>query len=278
MEDDFQLPKGWRVEQRTRKSGKSAGAVDTYYHAPDGGRYRSKKEAKRAIEAAAKTVFAHERVQRTSPKRIISPFFSNMESKPTLPKSREPRSSQGSPAVPEVMAAPSVWQEEENSDCKPTSTNRALKRKATEDEPQHSNISCVNALPKAQHLTPVQPPANEDTTVSSTMASGLGNSRLLAALNSSSVQPAKRPVCMFFRHFPTISEYSLPRHQLGTEYVPSRSPSNDECSTEMATLAPATKKPPMPSDKQIPITKTVHQAPPISTNPPNRIPTTAQDS
>ena len=38
------LPPGWRMEKRTRKSGKSEGITDKYYVAPDGGICRSMQD------------------------------------------------------------------------------------------------------------------------------------------------------------------------------------------------------------------------------------------
>ena len=39
------LPLGWRTQVSIRKTGKSAGVKDTYYHSPGGNMYRSLREA-----------------------------------------------------------------------------------------------------------------------------------------------------------------------------------------------------------------------------------------
>jgi hypothetical protein len=46
---EIDLPTGWRVEGKTRKSGKSAGTVDYYYYDPHGKKYRSQVEVQRAL-------------------------------------------------------------------------------------------------------------------------------------------------------------------------------------------------------------------------------------
>jgi hypothetical protein len=46
---EIDLPAGWRVESKTRKTGKSAGTVDFYYYDPNGKRYRSQVEVQRAL-------------------------------------------------------------------------------------------------------------------------------------------------------------------------------------------------------------------------------------
>jgi methyl-CpG-binding domain protein 4 len=43
------LPRGWRVDVRTRGSGASAGHTDAYFVSPDGTRFRSRREVARAL-------------------------------------------------------------------------------------------------------------------------------------------------------------------------------------------------------------------------------------
>lgn len=47
---NINLPQGWRIEKRVRKSGKSIGNVDYYYFDPNGKQYRSQVEVQRALQ------------------------------------------------------------------------------------------------------------------------------------------------------------------------------------------------------------------------------------
>jgi len=47
--DDILLPKGWRTETTTRKSGGTKGRQDLYWYSPGGKKFRSKLEVKRFL-------------------------------------------------------------------------------------------------------------------------------------------------------------------------------------------------------------------------------------
>ena len=52
VEKTKNLPNGWEVEVRQRKSGASTGIFDTYYFAPSGRAFRSKSEVDKSLAAS----------------------------------------------------------------------------------------------------------------------------------------------------------------------------------------------------------------------------------